>query len=374
MLTFFSMIIDQIIPQKGQCQILFLKIINAMFNKKSTDQEESPVVDEAVIENANKMSVEQIVKLNENLKNEISQIDEELNFMNEKSYKIENLIKSQQKNIVLLNSDLETLNKELQSIQLQISQRNQKSIKQSKIIEQTRTTIEAQNENTEKKIAEAENDLQLMRYREKRIANLTNSMNFYRNFENVRERRNDLLERYQKYIDEMNNHTRQKQLQEKLNDLLAENQQLIDLRQTRFQQQNTLNKLKRKSEKLDKDISIMEEIDQDTKQIEEEIEIRKKFPNFSIISKIYGIDAQETQELSLYQTAECQTDAPSINRLTDNDIKEKIIEVDRDINQITQRMKTEREDLLKMVITLRNQSTEIVQNCNELIELMTKEN
>lgn len=329
-------------------------------------QIETDEIDEETRRMIDQKSIEQLTNENAVISQEIDKLNEEFSDYSQKSNDIELLLRSQQQCILLINKD----NEELKEIADQTEQRlmskssgkhkKSKNIKESELFDQIRYSIEKQNSLTQKAISTIDNDLNLQKIIAIRKKNLLLSKNQLSNFDQIIIKRHNLIERYKEYINETTNHTKRNLLFKEYEDLINENKELTDRYSVINKQKQILENKKKKLADIENSIKEIDLIKEDTKKIEEEIENKKTYSDFS---QIFYHDAQFTEsqsyESQLYNSVGCVTDSPRFAKATEKDLRNLIDLFENKISQIKKEIDIEGTEIIKMAETIRDQHKEI---------------
>lgn len=333
--------------------------------------EEDDVIDDKAKNILEHMTVDQLSQENESIAHEINIINQEFLEINEKSNNIEALLKTQQECMSLLNKDNDELKKiadqTTQKLMEKSAGKRKKQIKESDLLDQIRLSIEMQESITKNSISMKDEDPKMKKIESIRRANLQYSSSILSNFDSFVLKRQNIIERYNEYSDEMTNHTKQNKLNEEYEALLKENQELKEIYSKREEQKNYFEKKKKKLASLEDSIDEIESIKQKIDIIDKEIEDKKNYPE---ISKILLQDAQVTQTqpsyTDFYQSVECMTDSPLFHSLGEKEIKMKINEFEKEIADLQQQKEYESAEMRKKIDILIDQHQAIAQGLEML--------
>lgn len=333
--------------------------------------EEDDVIDDKAKNILDHMTVDQLSQENESIAHEINIINQEFLEINEKSNNIEALLKTQQECMSLLNKDNDELKKiadqTTQKLMEKSAGKRKKQIKESDLLDQIRLSIEMQESITKNSISMKDEDPKMKEIESIRRANLKYSSSILSNFDSFVLKRQNIIERYNEYSDEMTNHTKQNKLNEEYEALLKENQELKEIYSKREEQKNYFEKKKKKLASLEDSINEIESIKQKIDIIAKEIEDKKNYPE---ISKILLQDAQVTQTqpsyTDFYQSVECMTDSPLFHSLGEKEIKMKINEFEKEIADLQQQKEYESAEMRKKIDILIDQHQAIAQGLEML--------
>lgn len=333
--------------------------------------EEDDVIDDKAKNILDHMTVDQLSQENESIAHEINIINQEFLEISEKSNNIEALLKTQQECMSLLNKDNDELKKiadqTTQKLMEKSAGKRKKQIKESDLLDQIRLSIEMQESITKNSISMKDKDPKMKKIESIRRANLQYSSSILSNFDSFVLKRQNIIERYNEYSDEMTNHTKQNKLNEEYEALLKENQELKEIYSKREEQKNYFEKKKKKLASLEDSIDEIESIKQKIDIIDKEIEDKKNYPE---ISKILLQDAQVTQTqpsyTDFYQSVECMTDSPLFHSLGEKEIKMKINEFEKEIADLQQQKEYESAEMRKKIDILIDQHQTIAQGLEML--------
>ena len=360
---------------------------NTPFSKKSNFktgvinklQIEKDDIDDETQKMLEQKSIEQLSNENDLITQEINKLNDELLDINEKSNNIEALLKSQQQCISLLNKD----NEELREIADQAAQKlvgksngkhkKAKRIKESDLMSQIHSSIEIQDSLIKKSISAAKENPEIKKIEMIRKANLKSSSAKLSNFDQIIIKRQNLIDRYKEYSDEMINHTKRNKLFEEYDTLLQENKKLTEIYSKRNEQKQILEKKKKKLADIESYTEEIESMKEKIKSIDQEIENKKLY---SIMSQIFQHDGQDIQDAQTttqdehsqisdsqnHSSIGIMTDGPIFNTLSDKDLKIKISQIKTEINDMKQQIDQERSEIMENMVVIRDQHKAVVQD------------
>ncbi|OHT02968.1 hypothetical protein TRFO_29792 [Tritrichomonas foetus] len=315
----------------------------------------------SVIEMLNNKTVDHLSHEIEELTHKLNEINDEQNYLSKKSHNLEKLIKSQQQCISLLNHDNQILKEE---VELRIKNdrkhsRKSKRIKESLLFNQIHQSINIQHLITKNSLNISSKNKESLKMNNIRIENYDISRSFWYNFHHIQQRRTRIMNKFSCYQNDFENSETRQKIIKQINDLQLENKKLNDMFREKEETKKEFEHYQKKLQKIDSRNSEIFIIEEETKQIQDQIEEERMKLGFNAIYFIDGQDTQLSQQFNLpFRSTAVQTDFP-YSLLSEKEIKDAIIKMDEKINSTKEKMMFQKTESVSILCTLRSQCSEI---------------